>query len=128
MKATLFALSCLTLFSCATGYAPRTYYNYIEVANHSGTTISNVELQIGADGRNLRCDTLTENRICEDRFGKLLYPRQAIELSWQDSAGQTQTRQPDPMLPATLSPALALKILLSIKEDGSVTVVFRQEE
>ena len=128
MKAVLFALSCLTLVACSIGYAPRMYYSYIEVANHTGTTISNVEVQIGADGRNLRCAEVTKNRICQERFGKRRYPREIIELSWQDSADQSQTRQLDPVLPATLSPAFALKILLKIKEDGSVTVDIRQDE
>jgi len=128
MKITLFALSCLTLVSCAIGYNPRMYYSYIEVANHSGGTLSNVELQIGADGRNLRCATVTKNRICHERFGKRRYPRQTIELSWQDSAGKLQSRQLDPSLPAYLSPAFSLHILLKINEDGSVKVEFRQEE
>jgi hypothetical protein len=128
MKIILFALSCLTLVACSVGYAPRMYYSYIEVANHTGTTISNVEVQIGADGRNLRCDTVTKNSICEERFARRVYPREIIELSWQDSAGQSQTRQLDPVLPATLSPAFAMKILLNIKEDGSVTADFRQDE
>ena len=128
MKIALVTLSCLTLISCSIGYSPRFYYSFIEVANHTGDTINNVELQIGADGRNLRCEEVTKNRTCNERFGKRPYPQQTIELSWQDSAGQSQTRQLDPMLSATLSPALGLKILLKIKEDGSVTVDFRQDE
>ena len=127
MKITLFALSCLTLVACSTGYAPRMYYSYIEVANHTGTTISNVELQIGADGRNLRCDEVTKNKICQERFGKRRYPREIIELSWQDSAGQSQTRQLDPVLSAHLSPAFSMRILLNIKEDDSVTVDLIQD-
>jgi hypothetical protein len=128
MKITLFALSCLTLVACSMGYAPRMYYSYIEVANHTGTTITNVELQIGVDDRNLRCDTVTKNSICEERFGKRRYPREIIELSWQDSAGQPQTRQLDPVLSVHLSPTFGMKILLKIKEDGSVTVDIRQDE
>ena len=128
MKAVLFALSCLTLVACSIGYAPRMYYSYIEVANHTGTTISNVEVQIGADGRNLRCAEVTKNRICEERFARRPYPRQTIEVSWQDSVGQSQTRQLDPVLSVHLSPAFPMKILLNIKEDGSVTVDIRQDE
>ena len=128
MKTILFALSCLTLISCSMGYNPRFYYSFIEVANHTGGTINNVEIQIGADGRNLRCDEVTKNRTCNERFGKRPYPQQTIELSWQDSAGQSQTRQLDPVLSATLSPAFGLKILVKIKEDGSVTADFRQDE
>jgi hypothetical protein len=128
VKTILLVLSSLTLVACSMGYSPRYYYSFIEVANHTGDTIHNVEIQIGADGRNLRCDEVTKNRTCNERFGKRPYPRQTIELSWQDSAGQSQTRQLDPVLSVTLSPTFGLKILVNIEEDGSVTVDMRQDE
>jgi len=127
MKITLFALSCLALVSCATGYTPRMFYSNIEVVNHSGETISNLEVQIGADERILRCDTVTKNRICYERFGRRYYPRQTIELSWQDSAGKMQSRQLEPSVPVTLSPAVPMRILLEINADGSVEVEFRED-
>jgi hypothetical protein len=128
MKTTLFALSCLTLVACAMGYTPRMYYSYIEVLNRGADTISNLEVHIGADGRSLRCDTVTKNRICYERVGRRLYPRQTIELSWQDSAGKLQSRQLQPSLPLTLSPALPMRILLQINADSSVEVEFREDD
>jgi len=128
MKITLFALSCLTLVACATGYTPRMYYSYIEVVNRSGDTITDVVLQVGADGRSLRCDTVTKNRICYERVGRRLYPRQTIELSWQDSTGKPQSRQLEPSVPLTLSPGLAMLISLKINADGSVKVEFREDD
>jgi len=128
MKTTLFALSCLTLVACATGYTPRVFYNHIQVANHTGGTITNVELQFGADGRNLRCDAVTKNRICGERFGKRRYPNQIIDLSWQDSAGELQSRQLDPKIPAYVSSAISQSLLMRIKEDGSVEVEFRSND
>jgi hypothetical protein len=128
MKTTLFALLCLTLVSCAIGYNPRMFYSYIEVANHSGDTISNVELQMGADGRYLRCDTVTKNRICHERFSKRRYPQQIVELSWQDSAGKLHSQQLNPSIPATLSPGNSMRILFKIKADGSVKVDIREDQ
>jgi hypothetical protein len=127
MKTALFALSCLTIVACATGYTPRVSYSYLEIANHTGGTINNVELQIGEDGRNLRCDTVTKNRICSDRFGRRKYPHQTIDLSWQDSAGELQSRQLNPKVPATLSPTKPQRLLMRIKEDGSVEFEFRSD-
>jgi hypothetical protein len=124
MKAALFALSCLTLVACATPYVPRVLYSYIEIVNHTDDTITNVELQVGADGRNLRCDTLTKNRICHDRFGPLRYPHQTIDVSWQDSAGELQSRQLDSKVPAWVNSGTSQRLLIRIEEDGSVEVEF----
>lgn len=128
MKTALFALSCLTLVACATGYTPRVLYSYIEIVNHTGDTINNVELQVGADGRNLRCDTVTKNRICQERFGPRTYPHQTIDLSWQDSAGELQSRQLDPKVPAWVNSGTSQRLLMRIKEDGSVEVEFRPDQ
>ena len=127
MKAALFAVSCLTVVGCATGYTPRVSYSYLQIANHTGGTINNVELQIGTDGRNLKCDTVTENRICDDRFGQRKYPNQPIDLSWEDSAGEVQSRQLEPKVPATVSSAVPQRLLMRIKEDGSVEFEFRSD-
>ena len=127
MKTTLFALSCLTLFACATAYTPRVFYSYVEVLNHTGGTINNVNVQVGANGPNVHCDTVTINRICYKRVGKRRYPQQPIELSWQDSAGELQSRQLDPSIPLTLSPAMSSRVLLEINADGFVKVEFREE-
>jgi hypothetical protein len=127
MKTTLFALSCLTLFACATVYTPRVFYNYVEVLNQTGGTINNVDLQIG-DSRNLHCDTVTKKRICYKRFGRHRYPQQPLELSWQDSAGELQARQLDPPIPATLSSGVSARVLLEINADGSVKIEFREDD
>ena len=128
MKSILLLLSCLLLASCATAYNPRFYYNNIEVVNLTGGTITNVEVIIGETARNLRCDEVTKNRLCQERFGKRPYPGQAIQLSWQDSAGNPQSRHPNPSIPLTLSPGLALRVMLEIHEDGSVKAGFKQDD
>ena len=128
MKAITLLLLSLTLVACAGGYNPRYYYSNIEVANLSGGAITNVEVQVGAEGRNLRCESVAKNALCQERFGKRPYPRQDIQLSWQDSDGKPQSTTMNPHLPATLTPSWALRIMLDILEDGSVKVYFKQEE
>ena len=130
MKTLLVTLFCLTLAACAGAgaYNHRYYYSDIEVANLSGGAITDVEVQVGADGRNLRCETVASNALCQERFGKRPYPQQDIELSWQDSDGNAQSPTVNPHLPATLTASGALRIMLDIREDGSVKAYFKQDE
>jgi len=126
MKAVLLLSSCLLVAACATGYNPRFYYSNIEVANLSGAEIQNVEVQVGE--RNLRCDSVAKNALCQERFGKRPYPQQeGTRLSWQDGAGNSQTQQLNPSIPATMSPAHSLRVMLDIGEDGSVKAYFRED-
>ena len=128
MKAITLLLLSLTLAACAGGYNPRYYYSNIEVANLSGGDINNVVVQIGADGRTLRCDAVAKNALCQERFGKRPYPQQTIELSWQDSAGNAQSGQVNPQIPVTFAPSLSLRVLVDIQEDGSLKARFRQDD
>jgi hypothetical protein len=128
MKAITLLLSSLALAACAGGYNPRFYYSNVEVANLSGGDISNVEVQIGADGRTLRCEAVAKNALCQERFGKRPYPQQPVELSWQDSNGNAQSVQVDPQIPATMVSSQSLRVLLDIQQDGSVKARFRQDD
>jgi len=128
MKTLLVTLFCLTLAACAGNYNPRYYYSNIEVANLSGGGITNVEVQIGADGRNLRCEAVAKNALCQERFGKRPYPQQDIQLTWLDSNGNPQSSTMNPRIPVTLSTAWPLRIMLDIHEDGSVKAYFKQDD
>jgi len=128
MKIKLLLPLCLLVAACATGYNPRYYFSNIEVANLSGAEISNVEVQIGEAGRNLRCDTVAKNALCQERFGKRPYPQQeGLRLSWQDSEGNSQSHQLNPSIPLTISPGRALRVMLDILEDGSVKAYFKED-
>jgi hypothetical protein len=128
MKATPLLLPCLLVAACATGYNPRFYYGNIEVANLSGAEIRNVEVQVGVNGRNLRCDSVAKNALCQERFGKRPYPQQdGIRLSWQDGEGNSQSQQMIPTIPATMNQGTALRVMMDIAEDGSVKAYFKQD-
>ncbi len=129
MKVLMLLSSCLLVVACAAGgYNPRFYYSNIEVANLSGADISNVEVQIGESGRNLRCDSVAKNALCQERFGKRPYPQsEGLSLSWQDSEGNSQSQQLKPSVPATMSPANKLRVMLDILEDGSVKAYFKED-
>lgn len=118
MKAITLLISSLLLAACAAGYAPRYHYNNIEVANLSGGAVSNVKVQIGE--RELSCASVAKNALCNERFGKRPYPQQPIQLSWTDGDGRRQLQQTDPIVPLMLTPALALRVMLDIQQDGSV--------
>lgn len=125
MKFISLLLSGLLLAACNAGYDPRYYYNSIEIANLSGADISNVELLIGE--RELKCATVARNALCQERFGKRPYPKQAMQLGWQDGSGNQQMQRPNPPVPVTMTPAWPLRLQLDIQPDGSVKAKFRQE-
>ena len=128
MKTLSIVFSALLVASCATGFNPRFYYTTIEVANLSGSDISNVEVQVGTDGRNLRCDTVVNNAICQERSGKRPYPtEQGVRLSWVDGDGNSQSQQLQPSLPATMSSGIPVQVMMDINADGSVRAWFRQD-
>ncbi len=124
MKATLLLMTSLLLAACGAGYEPRYYYESVEVSNLSGEAISNLQVQIGE--RDYGCDAVANNAMCHQRFGKLPYPQRPLSVSWRGGDGGEQTQQADPMVPATLSPSLPLRVMLDIGEDGSVKAYFKQ--
>ena len=90
MKLLLPPLILLLLASCAVGYDPRYLYSKIEVANLSDGEIRDVEVLIGAEGRSLGCSVVRRNALCQQRFGRVPYPRDGIHLSWRDASGAPQ--------------------------------------
>jgi hypothetical protein len=125
MKTITLLVSSLLLAACSAAYTPRYYYQSVEVANLSGGAISNLEVRVGE--RDLRCAEVAANAQCYQRFGKRPYPQQAIGVSWRDAGGNGRTQQINPMVPLTLTPALPLRVMLDIGEDGAVKAYFRQD-
>ena len=115
----------LLLGACNAGYSPRYYFHNVEIANLTGDEIRNVEAQVGE--RQLQCERVANNAICDDRWGKRPYPAEGFDLRWQDSSGQQFSERLSPSVPVTLSPSRSLRVLTEISPDGSVTVDFRQD-
>ena len=113
--------------ACSTDFNPRYYYYGIELANLTGETITNLDIQVGADGRQLTCDEVTNNRICHERFGKRPYPTDGVRVSWQNASGETLTRELNPSVPITMVPSLAVGLVMEIDENNEISARFRQE-
>ena len=125
MKTITLLVSGLLLAACSAGYTPRYYYQSVEVSNLSGDDITSLEVSIGDS--DLRCTEVANNKQCYQRFGKRPYPQQAIRVAWQDAGGSARVQQPEPMVPLTLTPALPLRVMLDIGEDGAVKAYFKQD-
>ena len=104
MKALNLLLLSLAVSACSVGYNPRYYYNNVVIANLTGDSIVNLKVQVGAQGRTVECDEVTNKRQCEDRFGKIPYPQDLVDISWKTSAGEQISRQVTPSIPLTLLP------------------------
>ena len=128
MKALTLVVLCLTVSACVNGYHPRYPYSNIEVANLTGDTIRNVKVHIGPDGRTLECAEVTKNRLCQERFGKRVYPQGEIHLSWVSSDGEPMSAKMTPPIPATFAPSLSLRVMMDIAADGSVKFYFQQDD
>jgi hypothetical protein len=127
MKALNLIALCLLISACVTGYNPRYYYSDIVIANLTGATIRNVRVEIGPGGRVLECAEVTKDRICQQRFGKSLYPKAEIRLSWESSDGKPMSAQKNPSVPVTFSPGPSLRVMMDIAPDGSVDFYFKQD-
>ena len=109
----------LLISACTIGYSPRYYYSNIVVANISGETLRNLKVQVG-QGRSLECAEVTDKRLCQQRFGKRPYPQESVVISWQSSDGQQQMQQVNPSVPLTLTPSLAIRLMIEIGADASL--------
>ena len=128
MKTLTLVALCLAVSACVTSYNPRYYYSNIEVANLTGDTIRNVKVQIGPEGRTLECAEVTNNRLCQQRYSKRIYPKAMIQLNWQTSDGQQMSAQMNPSVPLTLVPSHSLRVMMDIAADGSVKFYFKQDD
>jgi len=119
---------CVLISACATGFNPRYYYSDIEIDNLTGETIRNVRVEVGPGGRVLECAEVTKNRICQQRIGKLLYPKAEVMLTWETADGRQMSAQENPPVPITLVYSQPIRLLMDIAADGSVRFYFKQDD
>ena len=127
MKYFLVAVMGLALAACSVGYNPRYYYTNVQVANLTGGDIGELRVQVGAEGRVIECDLVTNNRVCEERFARRIYPQDVVDIRWRDAAGEVQSRQVNPSVPITLTTGLPVRLLIEIDAEGSIKAFFRQD-
>ena len=98
------------------------------MVNLSGGTITKVNLRVGGSERTLACDEVLKNALCDDRFGKRLYPQQSLELSWVNEQGKQNSQQLTAVIPAYFVTAFPLRIILEVLEDDTAKIYYEQEE
>ncbi|MCP4982782.1 MAG: hypothetical protein GY935_20075 [Gammaproteobacteria bacterium] len=124
-KLSILLISCLTV-SCAMRYDPTYNYNYIQIANLTGATVTQVRLRVGESGRSLSCDRVSNNSLCDEHFGRRNYRRQVIDLNWIDGDGSPKSQQLRPRISSTYSFGSPLQIMVEISNDGTVKSYFHQ--
>ena len=127
MKKLVILLSSLVAAACATGYNPTYRFNQIQVVNLSGSTIEDIAVRVVDSEKALSCDKVAMNAVCEDRFGPRPFPQQGIELSWTDSGDNRKSELLTPKIPVTFYAASPLRVVMEVKEDGSVNPFFEQD-
>ena len=128
MKLIGFLLLVFAGAACATTYTPRYYFNEMLVHNLAGDTIQDVSLQVTDSPKSVTCAEVKKSAICDKRFGKRRYPQQGLELSWTHPDGSRKSETVNPHVPAYFTNAASLRIVLEIREDGSVKSYYEQDE
>jgi len=129
MKAISLIVASLALSACATGMNTdaKFKYGYIQVANLTGATISNVQVQVGAGGHQIACASVLNNELCQQHFNPIPYPDEPIQLKWVGGNGSQQSKQLSPDISVNLPPGIALAVVININGDGSVSADLRGE-
>ena len=128
MKISLLLVSCFLVTACALGYNPTYRFNEVQVVNLTAASIRNVRVTIVDSSKTISCDEVNKNAMCADRFGYRRYPQQGIDLSWTHADGSSKSETVNPAVPVTYNPSFPLRIVMEIREDGSVKPFYEQEE
>ncbi len=111
-----------------TGYNPNYYFNEVQAVNLSGATVEDVIIRVVNTQKTLSCAEVARYAMCDERFGRRRFPQQGIELSWTHPDGSRKSEMLSPSIPVTYSPGFPLRIVMEIREDGSVKLFYEQEE
>jgi hypothetical protein len=128
MKGLSILIFCFLSVACVSGYNPSYYFNEVQVVNLSGATIEKVSVRVIDSPRVLSCDKVLQHALCHDYFSRRRYPQQGIELSWTHPDGSQKSEAFTPRVPVIYSSVFPLRIVMEIREDGSVKPFYEQEE
>jgi len=126
-KPGILLFSLLSVACVSNGYHPNYIFNQLQVVNFTGTTITNVNLQIGGSDRAVSCDKVAKNAVCNKFIGKRRYPQQVNELSWTHGDGTQKLRRFSPKIAAYYDFSLPLRLMVEVHEDGSMKAYFEQD-
>lgn len=113
--------------ACATSYQASYSYNEILVVNNSSELVQDVTIEVVDTGRMFSCGNIAPRGICSNRFGKRRYERNPIQISWSIGDASSKTESFVVEVPATFYPGIALRGVLKIAPDGSVSAYFEQD-
>jgi hypothetical protein len=123
----------LMMSACATGMQgmnkdPLYKYADIQIANLTGATITNVQIEVGPGGHTLACPSVLNNELCQQRFIEIPYPDQPIQLSWVGSNGSQNSKQLSPEILPQFPPGITLQLVINIRSDGSVDASLQPDD
>ena len=119
----LLLASCSTTFNAIDSY----HYNEILIVNNSRALIRDVTISAGAGGRSFSCSNIAPLGICADKFPRRRYMRSPIQIAWIFGNAARQTREFVLEVPATFHTSLALRGVLEISAEGSISAFFEQD-
>jgi hypothetical protein len=128
MKTILLVIAGFLVVACATGYQPAYRFNNVQAVNLAGATIRDVTVDIIDSPKTLACDQVNNNAMCADRFPYRRYPQRGIVLSWTHVDGGHLSETLNPEVQVFFNPAFPLRIVMEIREDGSVKAFYEQDE
>ncbi len=128
MKAILLVIAGFPVVACATSYHPAYRFNNVQAVNLTGASIRDVAVDIIDSPKFFACDQVNNNAMCADRFPYRPYPQQGIVLSWTHVDGGHLSETLNPEVPVFFNSAFPLRIVMEIREDGSVKTFYEQDE
>ena len=126
-KISLVVLS-LAITACATGYNPRYRFNEVQAVNLTSATITDVSIKITGSKKTLACEEVNNFAMCADRFPRLYYPQQGIDLSWTHADGSRKSESFAPAIPVTYNASFPLRIVMEVNKNGTVKAFYEQDE
>ncbi len=97
------------------------------MVNLTGATIQKLNVRVVGLPKDLSCDEVAKNAICNDHYGRRRYPQQEINLSRTHGDGSHKTASPNPNVPGFFNSVFPLRLVLEIRNDGSVNPIFEQD-
>jgi len=129
MKETIIVAVALLLSACATGsnHTPKYTYDQIMVINNSQESIQNLTISAVDSSKIFSCENIVALGICSDRFSRRSYKEGAFNVDWVFGDSVRQTSEVGIKVPAYFTTGLALRVVLKISPEGTLSASFDQE-